>query len=522
MKKLLSIILVTVMIMTLIVPLSASAVGTSLEVDKSVVRAGDTLKVTYRVSEKIEGFEARISYDSNVLTLDKVSKKCAWSSFSVNGDKVVAWADSSSAAEANRMFTVTFKVKDGVAVDTTANIKVEGTVKEAGKSSDSPASATTSVKVGDKLSDENKLEALEVVGYKLSPSFSPNVTSYAIENVPYDVSSLNVKASAVDDDAKINITGKNLDVGVNTVKVNVTAPNGDVKTYKINVEREQDPNYIASGDCELSGIEASDGKLSPNFNPAVHEYVLYVPYETVQISLKGDKGKDKKKTVTDVEGQSLNVGTNEATVTVAAEDGSTGAYKVYVVRMDQFGGANTLGVPASLIKPEETTAKDEPIVAEDNDKSGVSPIVIVLVAFIAILVGFVIGMLIFKNKGNDDSDDSDDSYGNPNDYLDVESYGSSSYTSSPDEYIDISSSSNNFADIEYDEPAPRRAAKRSAPKRTASKKPAPKMERNVPSADKSKDRQRATLKQTPSQQSSTGSERIQYIDYQTYIDNLDK
>ena len=260
----------------------------------------------------------------------------------------------------------------------------------------------------------------------------------------------------------------------------------------------------------------------PNFNPAVHEYVLYVPYETVQISLKGDKGKDKKKTVTDVEGQSLNVGTNEATVTVAAEDGATGAYKVYVVRMDQFGGANTLGVPASLIKPEETTAKDEPIVAEDNDKSGVSPIVIALVAFIAILVGFVIGMLIFKNKGNDDTDDSDDSYGNPNDYLDVESYGSSSYTSSPDEYIDISSSSNNFADIEYDEPAPRRAAKRSAPKRSASKKPAPKMERNVPSADKSKDRQRATLKQTPSQQSSTGSERIQYIDYQTYIDNLDK
>ena len=70
-------------------------------------------------------------------------------------------------------------------------------------------------------------------------SFDKNNLEYNI-TVLNNITKLTVIATAEDDKAEITITGNNdLKVGKNVIEIKVKAENGSVRTYKINVEREQ-------------------------------------------------------------------------------------------------------------------------------------------------------------------------------------------------------------------------------------------------------------------------------------------
>lgn len=86
------------------------------------------------------------------------------------------------------------------------------------------------------------LKSLSIVGQSLTPTFNMYETSYSLI-VSHEVSSVNISASAYDANAKITGTGtKNLVEGTNKVEVTVTAPNGNVRTYTINVVRQAAPS----------------------------------------------------------------------------------------------------------------------------------------------------------------------------------------------------------------------------------------------------------------------------------------
>lgn len=89
-------------------------------------------------------------------------------------------------------------------------------------------------------SPNNKLQALAIEGFALTPTFNMNTEEYSLI-VDGSVSSINVTANAIDSSAKVSGTGTvNLGVGLNYVNVEVTAGNGTVRTYKINVTRRDD------------------------------------------------------------------------------------------------------------------------------------------------------------------------------------------------------------------------------------------------------------------------------------------
>ena len=86
-------------------------------------------------------------------------------------------------------------------------------------------------------SPNNILSSLTVSAGSLTPTFQKFTQSYDV-TVENSVSVITVNAKAADGSAKISGTGNyNLNVGNNEINVNVTAENGDVRTYKIYVNR---------------------------------------------------------------------------------------------------------------------------------------------------------------------------------------------------------------------------------------------------------------------------------------------
>lgn len=88
-------------------------------------------------------------------------------------------------------------------------------------------------------SPNNTLASLSVEGQNITPSFGKFVSEYSLI-VDYSVSSINVAATLADGTAKMTGNGTTaLKVGDNKIDIVITAENGDVRTYTINVVRKE-------------------------------------------------------------------------------------------------------------------------------------------------------------------------------------------------------------------------------------------------------------------------------------------
>lgn len=88
-------------------------------------------------------------------------------------------------------------------------------------------------------SPNNILDNIVVDGCSLTPTFSRFTTQYDII-VANSVESIKISATAMDGKATIAGTGKkSLNVGSNTFEIRVTAGNGSVRTYTLNVVRKE-------------------------------------------------------------------------------------------------------------------------------------------------------------------------------------------------------------------------------------------------------------------------------------------
>ena len=93
-------------------------------------------------------------------------------------------------------------------------------------------------------SPNNKLSSLSVEGYTLTPTFSMDTESYDVIVNP-SVSAVSVSAAAIDSKATVSGTGTvSLQSGANTISITVTAENGDVRTYQLNVVRQADAPVV--------------------------------------------------------------------------------------------------------------------------------------------------------------------------------------------------------------------------------------------------------------------------------------
>ena len=219
-----------------------------------------------------------------------------------------------------------------------------------------------------------------------------------------------VKETADDSKAKVSVNSPNLTPGGTTkVTVTVTAESGAKKTYTISVKRAQDPNYVASNNNDLSGITIDGFLLSPVFSAENTEYVIWLPYETENVTVSGTPA-DSKANVTVEGGDNLTAGVdNEIKVICTAEDGTQKVYTIIAKRAAAHGAggedtppATQPTVPADPTQPSTaptTPASTEPQCSDSQQSgNGIQLWLVIVIGVACLAAGAVVGLVIGKKS----------------------------------------------------------------------------------------------------------------------------
>ena len=169
-------------------------------------------------------------------------------------------------------------------------------------------------------SNNKNLKSLTISGdYELTPKFDKDVTEYTL-NVGSDINSIDIKANAEDSSAKVEITGNDkLLAGENTIKIKVTAEDGTVRTYKINVTKGETTS-VSSG-VELSELYINGYNLTPEFTSGIYEYKLDIADPSIT-SLNVNAKSNNENAVIEIAGNDeLKLGENIITILLKAKDG---------------------------------------------------------------------------------------------------------------------------------------------------------------------------------------------------------
>ena len=174
---------------------------------------------------------------------------------------------------------------------------------------------------------DGTLKSLSVKGYPFPEEFSPSRFSYTV-TVPYSVTAVTVEAVKNDNRATVSIQGdKKLSVGENKIIITVTAQDGSVQTYTINVTR-----TAASGNSALKSLTPSIGRFDEIFDPEVTVYNITVGYKIKAISFDWETA-DPYANVYITGNDELEAGeVNVFTLTVTAQDNSKTYYIINVTR----------------------------------------------------------------------------------------------------------------------------------------------------------------------------------------------
>ncbi len=410
MKKIISILTILVLCFAMVVPMSVSAASASATLSgPGTVRAGDTITLNFNLNGSgIYGASGTLSYDSSQVTLSKTTQKIGspWA-VEFNGNNFVAYDNNlSSPINSNKtLFTVTFKVKS-VAPGTNIKISYTNVKASDGSADKNLGTISYSKTVAAPLATDNNLASLIVSNATISPAFSAGTTSYTA-SVPFEVSKLNVTAKAADSKAKVSVNSPTLTPsGTTKVTITVTAENGSKKTYTISVKRAADPNYVASGNNNLSNISVDGFLLSPVFDANTDKYVVWLPYETENVTVSGS-AQDSKASVAVEGGSNLVAGQdNEVTVICTAENGDKKTYTVVVKRAPAHDGSvdntpdtdNTPSEPndSNISTPDDTNDNPSNDVSNNNapNNTGIELWLVIVVGVAALVIGGAAGFVV--------------------------------------------------------------------------------------------------------------------------------
>lgn len=272
---------------------SAATANISVNSSSKNVVVGNKFKVTTKVSSSDLGaWKYCISYDSNVLKLEDSTAdagSCVKAGVIGQTDKTETW---------------TFKaIKSGsskVTVRAYAVYSLESEDQMSTSVGSVTISAKTQAEIQASYSKNNRLKSLSVDGYSLEPGFSNDVKEYTV-NVPSEITKVNISAQVEDGTASVTGTGeKELNEGINTFEIVVTAQNGSSNSFKLNINVEdKNPITITYNDEEYVLIKRSGLFEAPKgFEPStvkIDEFDIPSVYnEALDKTLVGFKNKDGK------------------------------------------------------------------------------------------------------------------------------------------------------------------------------------------------------------------------------------
>lgn len=260
--------------------IDAQAANVVIALSASTVSVGNNVTATISVSgSDISAYTIYVSYNSSVLQYNSASGSAI-----VNGGGGTVTASGTSAGSFSISFTAIANGSGSITTSGSDVYDINGnaisishagatvTVATASNNGDTnngnattEAGETTETTEDDGRSADCDLASLQVSPGTLTPVFSADRTTYSLQ-VDEDVTSVVVSASAADGNATTSVSGANsIQKGKNTVRVTVTAENGAVKVYTINVQAGEDVgDPVATIDGkEYSFVMNEDGLEAP-------------------------------------------------------------------------------------------------------------------------------------------------------------------------------------------------------------------------------------------------------------------
>ena len=179
----------------------------------------------------------------------------------------------------------------------------------------------------------------------LTPAFSKNITSYSL-TVGENIDTIKVNASVEHSRASYSVSGNtNLKIGENVITIRVTAEDGTVKTYKINVLKSDDP---VKSDATLSSLIIEDVNLGQTFDPNVTEYNagdIEVKSNTLNIFAYPNNENAK---VEIIGNENLGVGEHKITIRVTSENGKVS--KDYIISFNKLYSEDNVDIYGDSLK----------------------------------------------------------------------------------------------------------------------------------------------------------------------------
>jgi len=191
----------------------------------------------------------------------------------------------------------------------------------------------------DNRSTVDTLDSLSVSSVQIS--FNKNTTTYNA-SVGSSVTSVNVSSTLTDSKASYvqGFGNRNvqLNYGKNEILIKVMAEKGNVKEYKVVIDRKDDRSKVNT----LSKLEISSGTI--NFKPGTNDYNLTVKSDVTEVTITSSLTDVKSSYVAGFGNRKVNLvyGKNEILVKVKAENESVNTYKIVITREDNRSKVNTL------------------------------------------------------------------------------------------------------------------------------------------------------------------------------------
>ncbi len=376
MKKKIKILLsIMVLIAMIFFPLNARATNNGISINYNINASSSSVYVgsTFNVYVNVSGASNGIA--SNTITLNYDTNKFAFVSASApspsrasdvtinnkGGEIIFLYVD--GAGGTNALYSSNVAVFTFKALNTTGTGSFSFTASGSGDNEGNDyniagASGSTNVTVTNApaTSSNNNLSSLSVTGGILNPSFNKNTTTY---NVTVDAQGTNISATAEDSTASIQGTGyANLNFGVNTYYITVTAQNGAVKRYTLNITRP----VKGSTNVALESLSVSNTTIKYNGG---YSYSYTVANNVKKITITA-KASDSKTKITGTGDFYLSVGENNFTVEAISESGISASYNIVITRNNKSSFLSGVDENPKPNNPDpEPTPEPEPSVETD-------------------------------------------------------------------------------------------------------------------------------------------------------------
>ena len=178
------------------------------------------------------------------------------------------------------------------------------------------------------LSSNNYLNNITLSNGNIN--FNKNITEYNI-TVDYQVSNIEVIATAEDSKSKVEITGNtNLEIGNNIIEIKVIAEDNSTRIYKINVEK-KDESYVLSSNNNISSVNIKNYDF--DFNSNITNYTLTIKDEEkldIEVILEDSKSTYNIQGNNDLKNNSV------IKIEVIAEDGTNKIYQINIKSNDRI------------------------------------------------------------------------------------------------------------------------------------------------------------------------------------------